>query len=266
MSAELNIRKFDMTKMKNDSVVVILAKRRSGKSYLCRDIMYNRRHTPCGMVISPTEKASPFYKDFVPGLYIHDKYSSELISKFMRRQTEEVEKSKKDITRDPSAFLIFDDLMFSAKEWTKDPCVKEIFLNGRHMKISFILLMQFPMGISPALRSNCDYTFLLQENNTNNRRRLYEHYAGVFPSFQSFCSALDSCTVNYGCMVIDNTSTSGNLEDSVFWYRAEKKEDFRVGNDKFWKYHEKYYDPDYRSKTQSVSKNSKVKLTFKMTD
>ena len=42
------------------------------------------------------------------------------------------------------------------------------------------------MGIPPVLRSNVDYVFILRENNTGNRRRIYEQYAGVFPNFDVF--------------------------------------------------------------------------------
>ena len=36
------------------------------------------------------------------------------------------------------------------------------------------------------MRSNFDYIFLLAEDFTNNRKRLCEHYAGMFPDFASF--------------------------------------------------------------------------------
>ena len=48
---KLNLRKFDMTKLRSDSVIVMIAKRNSGKSVLCKDILYHHRKIPCGMVI-----------------------------------------------------------------------------------------------------------------------------------------------------------------------------------------------------------------------
>jgi hypothetical protein len=32
---------------------------------------------------------------------------------------------------------------------------------------------------------------------------------------------MNQCTENYGCLVIDNTKDSINLENMVFWYKAD---------------------------------------------
>ena len=34
-------------------------------------------------------------------------------------------------------------------------------MNGRWLKVFFIITMQFPLGIQPALRTNVDYVFIL---------------------------------------------------------------------------------------------------------
>ena len=62
--------------------------------------------------------------------------------------------------------------------------------------------MQFALGIPPNLRTNIDYVFILRENIVSNRKRIYEHYAGMFPSFEMFCQIMDQCTENYECLVI----------------------------------------------------------------
>merc|ERR1711871_1530065 len=86
MATELKLQKFDMKKMKSDSIVLLLAKRRTGKSFLCRDIMYHHRDVPTGIVVSPTEKANTYYGDFIPDLFIHDEYTPELLDRFLKRQ------------------------------------------------------------------------------------------------------------------------------------------------------------------------------------
>ena len=37
-------------------------------------------------------------------------------------------------------------------------------MTGRHYNILFIITMQYPLGIPPALRTNLDYVFLFREN------------------------------------------------------------------------------------------------------
>jgi hypothetical protein len=114
-------------------------------------------------------------------------------------------------------------------------------MNGRHYKILFLLTMQYALGIPPNLRTNIDYVFILRENYVSNRKRLYEHYAGMFPSFDIFCQVMDQCTENYECLVIDNNAKSNQLTDQVFWYKAPEHSDFKCGAKEFWDYSEKNY-------------------------
>ena len=98
--------------------------------------------------------------------------------------------------------------------------VRSLFMNGRHFKIMFIITMQYALGIPPNLRTNVDFVFILRENFVNNRKRLYDHYAGMFPTFEMFCQVMDQCTENFECLVINNNAKSNKLEDQVFWYKA----------------------------------------------
>jgi len=107
-------------------------------------------------------------------------------------------------------------------------------MNGRHWKVMLIITMQFPLGIPPNLRTNIDYVFILRENYISNRKRIYENYAGMFPTFESFCQVMDQCTENYECLVINNNSKSNKLHDQVFWYKADSHSDFRLGSKEFW--------------------------------
>ena len=117
-------------------------------------------------------------------------------------------------------------------------------MNGRHYKLLFILTMQFALGIPPNLRTNIDYVFILRENIYSNRKRLYDHYAGMFPTFEMFCETMDQCTENFECLVIDNTSKSNKIEDQVYWYKADKVPNFKIGANEFWEYNTNNYKDD----------------------
>jgi hypothetical protein len=45
---------------------------------------------------------------------------------------------------------------------------------------------------------------------------------------------MDQCTENYECLVINNTSNSNKLNDCVFWYKANKHEEYQIGSKQFW--------------------------------
>ena len=104
--------------------------------------------------------------------------------------------------------------------------------------------MQYALGVPPSLRTNIDYVFILRENYVSNRKRLYEHYAGMFPTFEIFCQVMDQCTEDYNCLVINNNAKSNKLEDQVFWYKADMHSDFKIGASEFWKHHNNNYNDD----------------------
>jgi hypothetical protein len=68
---------------------------------------------------------------------------------------------------------------------------------------------------------------MLAEDIVENRKKLYQDYAGIFPDKNLFEKAFAAITNNYGCMVINNRiKSSNNLKDRVFWYRADFKDNF----------------------------------------
>jgi hypothetical protein len=245
--ATLNLRKFDMSKIGKGSVVVMIGKRNTGKSFLTKDLLYYKRDVPVGTVISGTEGANHFYSKIVPPLFIHEEFTPEIIAGALTRQKKVVNKLNQQealyghTNIDPYAFIILDDCLYDSS-WTKDINMRSLFMNGRHHKVLLIITSQYSLGIPPNLRSNVDYVFILRENYISNRKRLYEHYAGMFPTFEIFCQVMDQCTENYECLVIDNTSQSNKIEDMVFWYKAENHPEFTMGAPQFWQHHSSNYD------------------------
>lgn len=241
----LELKKFDMKNISfkpNENkgpVVVLIGKRDTGKSYLVRDLLYHHQDIPIGTVISGTEEGNGFYTKMVPKLFIHNEYNTAIIENVLKRQRTVLKQIKKEMeaykrtTIDGRAFVILDDCLFDSS-WTRDKMMRLLFLNGRHWKIMLVITMQYPLGIPPMLRTNVDYVFILRENYIANRKRIYENYAGMFPTFESFCQVMDQCTENYECLVINNNSKSNKLQDQVFWYKAENHNDFRLGSKEFW--------------------------------
>jgi len=249
-ASKLQLKKFDISEMVDHATIAMIAKRGSGKSWVCRDIMYAKKDVPACLVISPTEKLNSFYSKFIPPLYIYNRYDSNILSRLYSRQSQMVEDNNKRSAagkrmKDDRVFLLMDDCMSSKGKWLKDDQILELFFNGRHHHISFILTMQFSLGIPPELRSNFDYIFLLGEDFISNRKRLYEHYAGMFPTFDIFQQVFNEVTADYGCMVINNKVHSKRLEDKVFWYKASPVPNFEIGNKLYKKYNKKNYDPKH---------------------
>ena len=259
----LELKKFDMKSISfkpNENkgpVVVLIGKRDTGKSFLVRDLLYYQQEIPIGTVISGTEEGNGFYAKMVPKLFVHHEYNTAIIENILKRQRTVLKQIKKEMetykrsTIDPRAFVILDDCLYDAT-WTRDKMMRLLFMNGRHWKVMLVITMQYPLGIPPTLRTNIDYVFILRENYIANRKRIYENYAGMFPTFESFCQVMDQCTENYECLVINNNSKSNKLHDQVFWYKADNHGDFRLGSKEFWELskgmkdedEEEQYDPN----------------------
>ena len=256
----LELRKFDMPNFPDGKVVVFIGKRETGKSFLVRDLLYHKQDMPVGCVISGTEGANAFYSNILPGIFIHNKFSDAVVHNYIKRQKKAVKAAHADSQVDPRAFLILDDCLYDPS-WTKNTDIRALFMNGRHFRSTFIITMQYALGIPPSLRTNIDYVFILRENYVSNRKRLYEQFAGMFPTFDMFCQVMDQCTENYECLVINNNAKSNKLEDQIFWYKAEMHEDFRIGDKRFWKYHTENYNPSYNKgdKSNDISNLGKNK-------
>jgi len=172
---KFQIFEFKLEKMVPDPAIVMVAKRGSGKSYITRDIIYHLRHIPGGVVIAPTDRMNSFYKYFFPDLYIHYDIKDSILKKVLLRQMLMIEKAKEKEQQgkhiDPSAILVMDDCLARKKAWAKDENILEILMNGRHYKLTYILTMQTPLGITPDLRLNFDYVFLLKEDSAINKKK-----------------------------------------------------------------------------------------------
>ena len=141
---EFTLNRFNMEDLKDDKVVVLIGKRETGKSFLCKDILYHHQAIPVGQVISGTEAANDFYGKMVPKLFIHDEYQPGIISNILKRQRMMIDKCKECPTVDPRAFLVLDDCLYD-NTWTKDKNVRSLFMNGRHFKILFMITMQYAL-------------------------------------------------------------------------------------------------------------------------
>ena len=241
----LELKKFDMKKItfkpneNQGPVIVLIGRRDTGKSFLVRDLLYYHQDIPIGTVISGTEAGNGFYGKMVPKLFIHDEYNSAIIENILKRQKMVVRQLKKETeaygrsTIDPRTFVILDDCLYD-NTWARDKLMRLLFMNGRHWKLMLVITMQYPLGVPPNLRTNIDYTFILREPYIANRKRIYENFAGMFPTFESFCQVMDQCTENYECLVVSNNAKSNKLEDQIFWYKATGHGDFKLGSKEFW--------------------------------
>jgi len=251
--SSLELKKFNMKSITFKSmsetstgpVIVLIGRRETGKSFLVKDILFYQQDIPIGTVISGTEEGNGFYGKMVPKIFIHNEYNTSIIENILKRQKKVLKQIQKEVelykksTIDSRTITILDDCLYDSS-WARDKMMRLLFMNGRHWKIMLIITMQYPLGIPPNLRTNIDYIFILRENYIANRKRIYDNYAGMFPTFESFCQVMDQCTENYECLVIHNNAKSNKLIDQVFWYKADSHGPFKIGSKEFWELSKNY--------------------------
>jgi len=272
----LELKKFnmrDITFKANENkgpVIVMIGRRDTGKSYLVRDLLFYHQDIPVGTVMSGTESSNGFYSKHVPKLFIHHEYNSALIENILRRQKLALKQMQKEMesynrtTIDPRAFVLMDDVLYD-QSWTRDKLMRMIFMNGRHIKLMLVICMQYALVIPPNLRTNIDYVFILREPYLTNRKRIWENYASMFPTFESFCAVMDQTTENYECLVLNNNSKSNKLTDQVFWYKAESHPDFKLGSKEYWELSKNMTDDDDDMFDSTKGKKNAVSINVKKT-
>lgn len=246
--SSLTLNKFDLSTITFDPMkssaptIVAIGKRGTGKSVLVKDIMSHFHNLKTGTVICPTEEVNEFYSDIIPKIFIHPEYKSIIITKIIQRQKINISNTREQIRQfgrvskdaDTRSFLILDDCMYDKTIFNKEE-IRYLFMNGRHIDLIVLITMQYPLGVPPSLRTNIDYVFILRDPIIKNRKTIYENYAGMFPTFESFCEILDQCTQNFECLVIKQASKSNKIQDMVYWYKAnDSHRPFKLCEKQYW--------------------------------
>ena len=66
----------------------------------------------------------------------------------------------------------------------------------------------------------------------------------------------DNCTENYQTLVINNVKST-ELQDQVFWYKAEPHNDFKLGSKEFWELSKDMHSDDEEEKYDPGNSNKK---------
>jgi hypothetical protein len=252
MNSSRTYPKFDLSTIPSGSTIGLVAKRESGKSWICRDLIKNFSSYGYGacVIICPTDREAGFYKELVPESYISYRFSENILERIFQRQKAMIRKCKKYLKQgkrcDPRLLLIMDDCLADDGEWKKSVKMNEIFLNGRHIGITFVITIQNPMGIGPSWRGNLDYTMLLKNDNVSISKKLYDNYAGVFDNHKEFRNTYEALTKDYRVMVINNKKVHLPKEKKIGWYKANNH--IPGGEKLFSKQYNRYHELNYNKK------------------
>ena len=228
---QLRVRKCDPQQMEPHRIILFIGKRGTGKSKLLADIMYHiHDKVDFGLAMTPTEESAAVFRETMPEAWIYNSFSSSKLDAMLSIQRGLGKKGKQ---RD--LFVVMDDCMYD-KKVMKGTSIRDLFMNGRHLKVTFCNAVQYIMDMGPDLRTQVDYVFALRENIISNKIKLHRYFFGMFDKSEDFTRVLDRCTENFSCLVLDNTVPTTRMEDCVFWYRADVElPPFKMGKPLYWK-------------------------------
>lgn len=257
---QLNLRKYDLSSIKDDGTVLIIGKRGSGKSTILKNILYAKRHLPFGMACSGTEDGNGFFGKFMPSAFVHGEYNGEAIQRLIDRQKQLASQPGGA----PKVYCILDDCLFE-QGVLKRKEVRNLFMNGRHHKIFMACTAQFAGDIPTYARANVDVLFICRETVIANRKRLWEQFFGML-TFPEFCKLMDATTENYEVLVLDNTVQSNKPEDVIYWFKARLDlPDFKVGCKAFWRFSEQQQKKLQAGEAKAKAAASGSQATSKVT-
>lgn len=238
----IEIKELDLNTIKPSSKIVAIGKPGSGKSTLIASILYNKRDLyPVAQIFSGTESSTGFFKQYIPDIFIYNELDMEAIKSFVHRQ-----QLAKRYLENPYALLVVDDCTDDPKILNR-PLFQNLYKNGRHYNMLFILSLQYALDIKPNIRNNIDGTFIFRESNVSTRKKLWENFAGVIPDFKTFCKIMDEITGDYTALYINNQANSNDIKDCVFYYKAPSSVPNRrwFGCEHYRSFNSQRFNPEY---------------------
>ena len=200
-----------------------------------------------GLFMTPTEESAASFRRCAPESWIYDEFNQQKLEEMLSLQ-----RNLSRINKHRNLLCVLDDCMYD-KKILKGTAIRDLHMNGRHLKCQFINCVQYLMDVGPELRSQIDYVVVLKEPIHSNQIKLWKYFFGVFPNFTDFATVLARCTNNYSALVLDNTKSTSDLSECLYWYRANVSlPRFRIGKDVFWRLSERHTrGPEERARQEA---------------
>lgn len=119
----ITLDEWDMNDVTDDATVIYFGKRRKGKTFAARELLYTKsRRFPSGLVMTKT-KANKFWEQYVPKKYVLGNYSPSVLHQLMGRANFILDHPEEE--RDPSIFIVLDDIV-ADRRLRYDPTLEEL--------------------------------------------------------------------------------------------------------------------------------------------
>lgn len=219
-----------------DGTVVGFGKRRTGKSFMARWILYLLRDRfPRGVVFSETDRLNKFYRTFMPRQFIVPAMDNELLTQLIEQQAEIImypgHKDRKAVNDDYARLaIIFDDVISEESLIRYSKPLGKLFVEGRHSECFSYLNTQYFKAIPPRMRTNIDVGIQFAATEKNIRDGMFELFGQGFQSKKLYLATLDKYTQdNMALIALFTDNSDPRIKHRFKWCKAKEPPPFEFG-------------------------------------
>ena len=231
----------------DSACICISAKRRSGKTYLLREMLYymcQKLKPDIAILFSETSDFNDDF-DYVPERFKYNKYDEEILMKFIHQQEENMKlykqkkKKNKNYNKEPPHILVLMDDVAHDKKVFYSQAIGQLAILGRHIRISTVVLTQHLTAFSPKFRQNCDIVITFRDPDYNLKKYIIDSFMTLdINSRKAVKPYIDRVFDEpYKAMVIMvyKIQEARKLSDYIGYYKASKNPPkFKLGQKIFY--------------------------------
>jgi len=235
--------------------ILISAVRRSGKSFLTREMLYELAKIQKPDLVVLMGHTAFFNTDFeyVSSFYKYDSFREDVLKSMIEQQEKTMlqHKKKKEEQKNynkepPKLCFIFDDIVDDSSLFYNNTLAK-LFILGRHLNIMVVFLTQYLKCLPPRVRSNSDILISFRQPDKFVKKYLMDAFMSLDQDSDSKVKRyFDSCfDEEYKAMIICvyKIQKAKKLNEYILTYKAPKEvRKFRLGQAEFWNKNMAYKD------------------------
>lgn len=238
-AASFQLAEFDVNKINLDSLILVIGKRRYGKTTWSRWILSQMADMfPRGAYVFTSTKHNYFWQQHVPDSRVYDGFQPTVVQRLMEEQKEVYEKFLEgtiDKNTIPYVCLILDDVI-GDHDLRYDEIFDTLAFSGRHYFIFCIVNTQDIKGINPKIRQNADIVAFTYQTQDRSIEQIAKDYADIFADKDTFKEVIKRNTQDFQLVIIDQANAHYDVQEAFFISRAEEEvEPFKLGGFDFWK-------------------------------
>lgn len=219
-----------------DWTIVVIGKRRSGKTCWVKSLCgYRLRPYFPRVVVFTKTKCSGEYSKFIPDAHIHAGYDEEKLNKYFAMQ-----KEYKTLEKDGSfhgnnkLLIILDDCLSDQLKYKKT--IDEVFFEGRHLNICFIISTQDIKGIAPSCFSNADLGVCFNLRSERDKEAMRTKFCDFFKNDEEMTQLTNAVTHRkWHVICFDQHQPHRDPRFTVYCGRAPPPPPFVMGCAAWWK-------------------------------